>query len=319
MFSHSNRPIGKVLSHKWIKTDAGKDALFVTAIVYRSANEDIIAGINENLFHGFSIGARSLGDGNTEHNSEGKLVRNLEISQWFELSLVEEPACEECVITHIEEIKKSKVYVKNPNEAPPGIQIQTGKHGGLYYESENSSKPTEESGNKFENRISEFKNSFRNSSLLEIKSQIKFDVDEFFKAWTQGKDPEKQRVLNNSVTNIKSAKNLNDFDEGILILYTLTQKYLNHPQTKQKLIDDGAEIKDDKILLFRGGIDRDTNINSYTTDSKIAGSFASHIKDGKLIEKWIPSENILVFNNDITTVGYENEHEFVILEENKGA
>ncbi len=35
-----------------------------------------------------------------------------------------------------DDIKKAKVYVKNPSEAPQGVKLQEGKHGGKYYESE---------------------------------------------------------------------------------------------------------------------------------------------------------------------------------------
>jgi len=41
-------------------------------------------------------------------------------------------------------IKKAKVYVKNPAEAPPGVKLQEGKRGGQYYMSDDieRSKPT---------------------------------------------------------------------------------------------------------------------------------------------------------------------------------
>jgi hypothetical protein len=37
-----------------------------------------------------------------------------------------------------EPIKKARVYVKNPSDVPQGIRVQTGKHGGHYYETEAS-------------------------------------------------------------------------------------------------------------------------------------------------------------------------------------
>lgn len=103
MHQHKNRPIGKVLSHKWVKNN-GEDALFIKAIVYHANNADILEGLEKNLYGGFSIGAVAIENSITmNRDTYGKTIRNIGKLRLHEISLVDMPACEQCKITSVKQ------------------------------------------------------------------------------------------------------------------------------------------------------------------------------------------------------------------------
>jgi HK97 family phage prohead protease len=101
MHQHTNRPIGKVLSHSWRKNN-GEDALFIKALIYRANNEDIIEGLHQRKFGGFSIGAIAIDNSiSINRDQYGKEIRTIGKLRLHEISLVDMPACTQCTITAV--------------------------------------------------------------------------------------------------------------------------------------------------------------------------------------------------------------------------
>jgi len=53
------------------------------------------------------------------------------------ITLMGEPTADDinAIQSILKSVKKAKVYIKNPNEAPQGVKVETGPQGGYYYES----------------------------------------------------------------------------------------------------------------------------------------------------------------------------------------
>ncbi len=74
-------------------------------------------------------------------------------------------------------IKKAKVYVKNPQDVPQGTKVSRGDRGGLYYESEEQQHFTQEVSNIEQN----IKNTMKFSDTEEKEAQKLFEIfDKFF-------------------------------------------------------------------------------------------------------------------------------------------
>ena len=79
-------------------------------------------------------------------------------------------------------IQKAKVYVKNPDQAPPGVKLQTGKRGGQYYLSDDIERSPQKYNNIIVNDINQFKqqvdNMYKNQDVTDWQgdymSELKF-------------------------------------------------------------------------------------------------------------------------------------------------
>jgi len=78
-------------------------------------------------------------------------------------------------------IKKAKVYIKNPQDAPQGTKVSRGQHGGLYYESEEQRHFTSEVSNIEQNikRTMKFSDAEEKEAQNAIDKHVSIAQNEF--------------------------------------------------------------------------------------------------------------------------------------------
>jgi hypothetical protein len=96
MLQHGNRPVARVISHDFRKTDSGHDGLFIRAKLFDGC-EDIAERIGKTLT-GFSIGGHGT---LKDHCDRAKCWKDIDTLKLYEISLVEKPACSEAIFTEV--------------------------------------------------------------------------------------------------------------------------------------------------------------------------------------------------------------------------
>ena len=96
MLQHGNRPVARVISHDFRKTDSGHDGLFIRAKLFDDC-EDIVERIGKTLT-GFSIGGHGT---LVDHCDRAKCWKDIDTLKLYEISLVEKPACFEAIFTDV--------------------------------------------------------------------------------------------------------------------------------------------------------------------------------------------------------------------------
>lgn len=151
MDSHSNHPVGKIISYEFKNTDDNEKGLYLTAEIFSDypTDDKIWEQIKNGELSGFSLGGKAGVKTPTCTNVGCYNVLG-EIEAW-EFSVVSRPANQGATIKEVNKlakasdvidevissiIQKERVYIKTPAEAPRNTQVYTGERGGKYYETE---------------------------------------------------------------------------------------------------------------------------------------------------------------------------------------
>jgi phage head maturation protease len=198
--SHTNHNVGVITKVEFLNTPDGKKGLFLTGRVYSryDSDTDVWNALKNGEYTGLSLGGKA-GDKIPVCDQNGcyNLLRNPEI---WEFSLVSTPANPGALITEFNklakshEVKKARVYVKYPADAPQGSHVYTGEHGGKYYE-------TEEIGSK---RKREQVEREQKSPKIKVKSLKDVIGDQDYNRMDKWREGRELKELLNTYTNIAS-------------------------------------------------------------------------------------------------------------------
>jgi len=116
--SHTNRPVGKILSYEFKEKD-GKPGVMITGKIFDhyQLDDEIWKGMKEGRIKGLSIGGKKRVGAMVERKDiEGKSGRELDIDELYEISITSQPANPEANIVSLSTAKSMEVEKKKAKD-----------------------------------------------------------------------------------------------------------------------------------------------------------------------------------------------------------
>ena len=199
-------------------------------------------------------------------------------------------------------IKKAKIYIKTPQQAPQGAKIGRGKYGGLYYETEERRHFTEEVSG-IEQHIKEtmrFSDAEENSAQELINKYIPIAKNEFKRILSLAVGSASYRVKNKySLLEKMQRKNYKSFDEvkdilGMRIEVNNVDEVYNTVKKLERIYGNKI-IKREDVISNPRGIYR-----SYHLDIQYAPGIYGELQiRTPLMDKVANASHVLLYKNHI--------------------
>lgn len=203
----------------------------------------------------------------------------------------------------LKNIKKSRIYIHRQEDAPQGAKISRGKHGGLYYESGERQRFTEEVSGIEQNvkATMKFSDEEENAADVLINNYVPVAKNEFKRILSFGMGKSSYRVKNKySILEKMRRKGYKSFDNMKDIFGMRIE--VNHVDDIYNVVKKLEQIYGGKIIKREDAVSnpKDAYYRSYHFDVKYADGIYGEIQiRTPLMDRIANAGHILLYKNHI--------------------